>query len=31
VHGVLSRQADAQVALDSLERTLIRVSRGEQW
>jgi trehalose/maltose transport system substrate-binding protein len=31
VHGVLSRQADAKVALDSLERTLIRVSRGEQW
>jgi trehalose/maltose transport system substrate-binding protein len=30
-HGVLSRQVEAQPALDSLERHLMRTSRGEQW
>ena len=30
-HSVLSGQAQPQPALDSLERTLVRVSRGEQW
>lgn len=30
-HGVLSRQVEAQAALDSLDRQLMRISRGEQW
>ena len=30
-HGVLSQHVEPQAALDSLERNLMRISRGEQW